>query len=552
LTWLTDEPVWVDQWPLRGDRLLALNALIDEQLQKGRIVPSTSPWNSPIFVVKKNGKWRLVHDLRKINAVIEPMGAVQPGMPSPTMVPQGFDIVVIDIKECFFQIPISKKDSPRFAFTVPSVNQQEPAKRFQWTVLPQGMRNSPMICQNVVAKVLLAVRRSFPEALVYHYMDDILVAAESNDTLDLLVQNTIAALTKFGFELSPEKIQKTSPWKYLGCRVSQKIITPEHISINKKINTLHDLQVLLGKINWIRPTLKITTDQLSPLFTLLKGDSSLTSPRRLTDEAKSALRLVEAATRRAFTNRRWKDIPPSLFVLKGEHQPFAVIGQFNEITKMVNLWEWVFLSHQFPKTIVTLPEMLAQLRGKARNRIWELTAMDPKIIYLPITQSVLAHLLQFNINFQAALADYTRIVSIHYPKTPVLQFFGEVQIYPEPLYSSVPLEDAMTVFTVGSGNTGKLWSAGRWEHDIHQVQGSPQVAELSAVLRAFQLFKQSLNIVSDSKYVVGVVQRLENAYLKEINHPVLAHLFRSLLMVIHARDNKFFICHIRSHTHLPG
>ncbi|NXF79874.1 POK18 protein, partial [Sclerurus mexicanus] len=98
------------------------------------------------------------------------------------------------------------------------------------------------------------------------------------------------------------------------------------------------LQVLLGKINWIRPTLKITTDQLSPLFTPLKGDSSLTSPRRLTDEAKSALRLVEAATRQAFTNRRWKDIPPSLFVLKGEHQPFAAIGQLNEITKKVNLW----------------------------------------------------------------------------------------------------------------------------------------------------------------------------------------------------------------------
>ena len=88
LTWKTETPIWVDQWSLPLPKLRALTELVQEQLQKGYIVPSTSPWNSPVFVIKKqSGKWRLLHDLRKINAVMEDMGALQPGLPSPTMIP---------------------------------------------------------------------------------------------------------------------------------------------------------------------------------------------------------------------------------------------------------------------------------------------------------------------------------------------------------------------------------------------------------------------------------------------------------------------------------
>ena len=62
---------------------------MDGQLRAKHIVPTTSPWNSPVFVIeKKSGKWRLLHDLRRINAVLEDMGPLQPGLPSPTMIPK--------------------------------------------------------------------------------------------------------------------------------------------------------------------------------------------------------------------------------------------------------------------------------------------------------------------------------------------------------------------------------------------------------------------------------------------------------------------------------
>ncbi|NXD48021.1 POK18 protein, partial [Corvus moneduloides] len=51
------------------------------------------------------------------------------------------------------------------------------------------------------------------------------------------------------------------------------------IQLGTKINTLQDLQQLLGEINWIRSTLGITNDEPAPVFDLLRGDSDITSPR---------------------------------------------------------------------------------------------------------------------------------------------------------------------------------------------------------------------------------------------------------------------------------
>ncbi|KAJ7423224.1 hypothetical protein BTVI_10715 [Pitangus sulphuratus] len=67
---------------------------------------------------------------------------------------------------------------------VPSTNAEEPSHRYCWAVLPQGMKNTPSICQRVIADILSPVQQQFPEAIPYHYMDDILLAAESGIFLE--------------------------------------------------------------------------------------------------------------------------------------------------------------------------------------------------------------------------------------------------------------------------------------------------------------------------------------------------------------------------------
>ena len=81
----------------------------------------------------------MVTDLRAINKVIQPMGSLQSGIPLPSLLPKGWPIIVIDLKDCFFTIPLQEQDKEKFAFTVPTLNNSRPVKRYQWRVLPQGM-----------------------------------------------------------------------------------------------------------------------------------------------------------------------------------------------------------------------------------------------------------------------------------------------------------------------------------------------------------------------------------------------------------------------------
>ena len=52
-----------------------------------------------------------------------------------------------------FTIPLHPADTDKFAFTLPSIN-SAPDLRYEWVVLPQGMENSPTLCQLYVDKAL--------------------------------------------------------------------------------------------------------------------------------------------------------------------------------------------------------------------------------------------------------------------------------------------------------------------------------------------------------------------------------------------------------------
>lgn len=124
--------MWVDQWPLNKEKLTAAKQLVQEQLAAKHIEPSNSPYNSPIFVIKKkSGKWRLLQDLREVNKQTYPMGALQPGLPSPIAIPHDYALIIIDLKDCFYTIPLHPADKQFFAFSVPAINLTSPAERYQ-------------------------------------------------------------------------------------------------------------------------------------------------------------------------------------------------------------------------------------------------------------------------------------------------------------------------------------------------------------------------------------------------------------------------------------
>ena len=162
------------------------------------------------------------------------------------------------------------QDVQHFAFTLPSINRQAPAERYEWTVLPQGMKNSPTLCQLYVAEALQPLRRQWTDVIIYHYMDDILFCQKDNFSIQQ--QEYIRHhLQQFGLIVAPEKCQSSTPWKYLGWTLTSRSIRPQKLQFNTRIATLHDTQTLLGDLQWLRPFACISNDDLQVFCPLLKG-----------------------------------------------------------------------------------------------------------------------------------------------------------------------------------------------------------------------------------------------------------------------------------------
>lgn len=127
---------------------------------------------------------------------------------------------------------------------------------------------------------------------------------------------------------------------------------------------------------------------------------------------------------------------------------------------------------------------------------------------------MLEHLLEENEALQFALDSYTGQISVH---RPAHKIFGEKIRFTSSVKSvqrKKPLK-ALTIFTDASGVSHKsvvTWrnpQTQRWEADIAKVEGSPQIAELATVIRAFERFSKPFNLVTDSAYVAGGVPRAE-------------------------------------------
>jgi hypothetical protein len=263
IQWLSDILVWVDQWSLPKEKIENTSSLVQEQLEAGHLVESQSPWNTPTFVIKKiSGKWRLLQDLRKVNATIKSMGTLQP-FQSPVAIPKRYYKTVVDLQDCFFTIPLHPEDCERFAFSIPSINFKEPMKRYQWTVLPQGMANSSTLCQKIVARAIQPVRQKWPMICIIHYTGDVLMAGKDPQDLLLCYRDLQKALADKELQIAPEKTQTQDPYNYLGFRLTNQVIFPQKIVIRRdNLKTLNDFQKLLGDINWLCPYLKLATGEM--------------------------------------------------------------------------------------------------------------------------------------------------------------------------------------------------------------------------------------------------------------------------------------------------
>ena len=119
-------------------------------------------------------------------------------------------------------------------------------------------------------------------------------------------------------------------------------------------------------------------------------------------------------------------------------------------------------------------------------------------------------------------------------------------------FSIQPLEGVILVFTDGSYNGNAVTIIDGKSHVQVTEETSAQRAELRAVIWAFQhLRDRTLNLLTDSRYIVGLFPHIETANIPENKTTIFSSLF-DLQKEIKHRDKKYFVGHIRAHSGLPS
>jgi hypothetical protein len=127
-----------------------IQQVMDKLSKEGATEPSMSAWSSPIVMLKKpNGESRMCLDFRKVNAVTKKNSYLLPYVEDILRKLRSTKFIsTIDLKNCYWQVPLEPSSREKTAFTIPGRG------LFQFVVMPFGLCHSPATLQRLLDTVL--------------------------------------------------------------------------------------------------------------------------------------------------------------------------------------------------------------------------------------------------------------------------------------------------------------------------------------------------------------------------------------------------------------
>jgi hypothetical protein len=262
---------------------------------EGIIRRSTGPWASPLHLVKKkDGSWRPCGDFRRLNLVTE---ADQ--YPLPNMLDFADRLVgckifsKIDLRKGYWQIPVRPEDIQKTAVITPF-------GLYEFLRMPFGLRNAGSSFQRMMDRVLVGL------PFAYCYLDDLRVASPDLETHLLHLRTVLERLRDFGLVINGEKcVFAVKEFEFLGHKVSAEGAQPLHSYVEAVTrlphpNTVKELQVFLGLINFYRRFIPGAALMLLPLTNALKGSCSQNQPLLWSQEMEASFREAKARLEKSY------------------------------------------------------------------------------------------------------------------------------------------------------------------------------------------------------------------------------------------------------------
>lgn len=263
---------------------------LKEMLDQDIIIPSHSPWASPVVLApKKDGTLRFCIDYRKLNAM-----TIRDAYPIPRIddtldsLQEARFISTLDLRSGYWQVEMDQNSRQKTAFVTHK-------GLFEFKVMPYGLTNAPATFQRLMDIVLAGLK--WQCCLVY--IDDVIIYSPTFEQHITDLHKVFQALRHAKLTLKASKCHFCRrEMRYLGHIITQAGIKPDPNLIDSVIKfptpkRLKDLQSFLGLTGYYRRFIKNYAKIAEPLLKQLRNSINTNHHIKWNAECENSMQMLK-------------------------------------------------------------------------------------------------------------------------------------------------------------------------------------------------------------------------------------------------------------------